>query len=92
MIPIMADKWVCLECRFIGALVDFDLVKDPRGPDSWTVCPKCRAPDRVTSACDEPGCDREGTCGFRTETRYRRTCFKHSVFQRPKPLQAGPPT
>jgi hypothetical protein len=75
------DKWICLECGFIGAMVEFDKVNDPRGNhDEWTVCPKCRTPERVTSACDEPGCIQEGTCGFPTEGGYRRTCFKHSKF------------
>lgn len=89
----MLDKWICLECRFIGAIERFDKVQDPHGPNEWTVCPRCRAPERVTSACDEPGCEREGACGFPTPTgNYRRTCFEHSIFSRPKPLQAGPPT
>jgi hypothetical protein len=79
----MKDKWICLECRFIGPIERFDHVQDPRGPDTWIVCPVCRTPERVTSACDEDGCDREGTCGWSTpDGGYRRTCFDHSVFKR----------
>lgn len=83
------DKWICLECRFIGPIAEFDKVKDPRGDDEWTVCPKCRTPEHVTMACDEPGCSEVSTCGFPTEAGYRRTCGNH---YRPKPHQAGPPT
>ena len=29
--------------------------------------------------CDEPGCDKQATCGFPTDDEgYRRTCFAHS--------------
>jgi hypothetical protein len=85
------DKWVCQECRFIGAMEDFDHVQDPRSDLVWVVCPECRTPSHVTMACDEPGCSEDSTCGFPTEAGYRRTCGKH-YRQRPKPLQAGPPT
>ena len=88
------DKWLCLECRFIGSTDDFEQVKDPGSDDIWSVCPKCRTPEQVVAACDEPGCTKESTCGFLTDTGgYRRTCFEHSTFmRRPKPHQAGPPT
>ena len=78
----MIDKWICTECAFIGAIDEFDKVKDPHGSDIWTVCPKCRTPERVTMACDEPGCNKESSCGFPTPAGYRRTCFNHSFFKR----------
>ena len=27
--------------------------------------------------CDEPGCRKDGDCGWPTEGGYRRTCFEH---------------
>ena len=27
--------------------------------------------------CDEPGCQKESSCGWPTEGGYRRTCFDH---------------
>lgn len=27
--------------------------------------------------CDEPGCAKEGTCGFPVKGGYRNTCFEH---------------
>jgi hypothetical protein len=79
----MIDKWICLHCRFIGAFDAFEQVEDPGELGNWwTVCPSCRTPEQVTSACDEPGCNREGSCGFPTpEGGYRRTCFDHSIFK-----------
>jgi hypothetical protein len=80
----VADKWICLDCRFIGGIDEFDRVRDPVGLGEWTVCPLCRTPEQVTSACDEEGCTREGDCGFpvEDERRYRRTCFEHSIFNK----------
>ena len=81
-------RWICTECGFIGKIGEFDIVPDPKViSNSWTVCPKCRTPDHVTDVCDEPGCDREATCGFNTRDPargpdiYRRTCWEHSVFK-----------
>ena len=76
----MIDRWICTECRFIGAEDEFDLVPDPRGADVWCVCPKCRAPEHVTMVCDEPGCNEESTNGWPDGAGgYRRTCWKHSA-------------
>lgn len=73
----MIYKWKCEECEFIGALDEFDKVKDPGGDDTWTVCRRCRTPEHVVGVCDEPGCMREATCGFPTPTGYRQTCGAH---------------
>ncbi len=27
--------------------------------------------------CDEPGCNKQGTCGWPSDTGYRRTCSEH---------------
>ena len=78
----MINKWICTECRFIGMSDEFDKVKDPRGDDTWRVCPKCRTPEHITMACDEPGCERESSCSFPTDAGYRRTCFQHSIYKR----------
>ena len=77
----MIDKWICLECRWIGATADLVTGHDPWG-DEIVFCPACHEPgSRITSACDEPGCKEEGTCGFLpSEGPYRRTCFEHSIF------------
>ena len=74
------EKWICLECRAI--IPHKELVEgfDPWG-DRLYFCPECHSND-ITSACDEPGCKEEGSCGFPTEDKgYRRTCFEHSVFK-----------
>jgi hypothetical protein len=78
------NKWICRACGFIGPIEEFTFVQDPREAtgDGWYACNRCDAIDQVTTACDEPGCTREGSCGFPVddERRYRRTCFEHSTF------------
>ena len=71
------DKWICTECNYLGPMKSFDQVPDPRGSDTWTVCPQCRAPEHVAQVCDEPGCRKESSCGFPTPQGYRRTCGDH---------------
>jgi hypothetical protein len=73
------EKWICLECRWIGASGELVLGFDPWG-DDVTYCPECHEPGRCTSACDESGCMKEGGCGFPTPDGYRRTCFEHSAW------------
>lgn len=72
----MIDKWICLECRWIGEHDKLIVGKDPWG-DDVLYCPQCHLPEHITSACDEPGCTREGTCGFPIDNGYRRTCGEH---------------
>ena len=38
----------------------------------------------VLNMCDEPGCFDNASCGFPTETGYRRTCYNHSDFNKQK--------
>lgn len=32
--------------------------------------------------CDEPGCFKDASCGFPTDTGYRHTCYDHSKFKK----------
>jgi len=36
----------------------------------------------IYNQCDEPGCQREATCGFPVEDGYRRTCGDHYTLYR----------
>lgn len=42
-----------------------------------TGCPKCREPNTLYLACDEPGCWDEASCGTPTPNGYRQTCGDH---------------
>ena len=54
-------------------------------------CPHCDMehvwPCPTIPRCDEPGCDRETSCGFPTDAGYRRTCGDHyrAALSDPKP-------
>lgn len=39
---------------------------------------KIRALLAPEQTCDEPGCGREGLCGWPSPIGYRRTCYEHS--------------
>ena len=51
----------------------------PFNPDTiLSACPKCKQCDEgFFQLCDEPGCDREATCGWPHPDGYRRTCGEH---------------
>lgn len=75
-------RWQCTECDWIGETHEIDRVDDPK-PDSnmrWSVCPDCRSAESFKNLCDEPGCNKEATCGWPSENNYRRTCYWHSQF------------
>ena len=77
------ENWICAKCSFIGPIDAFLFIPDPRPEPNargWWLCTSCDEIDCVTSACDEPGCARKGSCGFPSPTGYRRTCFEHSIF------------
>ena len=87
------DKVKCRECGWTGLKVELDSVADPRPKinqvaDIWCVCPECRIPENIMVLCDEPGCDREVTCGVPTaEDGYRSTCSKHMPPLSTKPVE-----
>jgi hypothetical protein len=48
-----AMKIKCTACKWIGVTDDVDRVEDPRGPDTWSVCPRCRTPENFVVLCDD---------------------------------------
>ena len=76
-------RWMCQSCAWIGNDAELLTAANPFAPDESIVgCPMCNAVDDIVSACDEPGCDREGSYGWPTEDGdYRRTCFEHSMWR-----------
>ena len=76
----MTDKWKCRECavtvtEYLTAPNPFDAT------DSIIGCPNCKCVDSLEGVCDEHGCNQISSCGFPTETRYRRTCGKHYIHE-----------
>lgn len=75
---IYNNRWRCEECKkifneseLLQAQNPFDIHQTISG------CPNCKAVEDFINICDEPGCDREATCGFPTPSGYRRTCGDH---------------
>jgi hypothetical protein len=72
-------KWACKDCDWRGT--QKMLLKAPNPFDAGDIicgCPQCKAVDNFTNICDEPGCDKEATCGWKPKgAPYRRTCHKH---------------
>jgi len=72
------DKWLCSEwrCGWVGK--EYLVAPDPFNEGcKIAACPNCREIGTLVLCCDEPGCDKESTCGTNTESGYRRTCFAH---------------
>jgi hypothetical protein len=74
-------NWRCKACGHISTESELLTAPSPFSPDdTLTACPECKVCDEgFEQLCDEPGCQREATCGWpsRLENRYRRTCFLH---------------
>lgn len=73
------DKWKCFywRCGWHGNDDELLSAPDPFNPgETMYACPKCRETD-IVSGCDEPGCTKEGTCGWPSPSGYRRTCVDH---------------
>lgn len=43
-------------------------------------CPQCKSIDCFTELCDEEDCEQPVTCGWKSPSGYRRTCYRHSKF------------
>lgn len=83
------DKLICTDCRTISresemlkAINPFDKTQKIMG------CPNCFAVDQMLFVCDEPGCNRESTCGTPTPedslVSYRTTCSAHAPREKTK--------
>jgi len=71
-------RWRCRECGWNGDDADLLRAQSPFDPNDTIVgCPWCKCVADMENTCDEPGCDREATCGFPTVGGYRRTCGYH---------------
>ena len=74
----MTERFVCTECD--SHVNGCDILTAPNPffkRDLIFGCPKCRSAKTLLSVCDEPDCWELDTCGFPTDTGYRRTCYAH---------------
>jgi hypothetical protein len=78
----MSDKVACQDWRRCGWHGTTDELLRARNPfnaeDVITACPKCKCLEStLLTACDEPGCWEQATCGTPTKAGYRNTCHNH---------------
>lgn len=71
-------KIICKECGWGGTTDEVLVAENPfEKREKIHGCPKCKSIESFYSACDEPDCWKEITCGTPTESGYRQTCGKH---------------
>lgn len=81
----MTDKVICEECNWRGRLEEIVKVKDPGGEDIWNVCPNCRTPENLISACEYSECWMYASCGTPLSGGgYSQTCGKHVMKETPR--------
>lgn len=74
-------RWRCQGCERISLEPVLLTAQSPfDAAQTLTGCPLCKSVEGFDEICDEPGCERNATCGFPAGAEfggYRRTCGKH---------------
>ena len=71
-------KVYCSLCGHYGYKKDWLRARNPFDNEILIFgCPKCKEINSDVACCDEPGCEREATCGTPTDDGYRFTCGEH---------------
>lgn len=78
---MLSERWRCHDCGAITPDAELLHAPSPFDPDDeLTACPRCRGVAQFDLLCDEPGCDKVGSCGWPTpHGGYRRTCYQHAT-------------
>jgi hypothetical protein len=80
------QKYVCEICDWHGLESEMLRAKNPFDEKTFIYgCPVCKEVDPMRTACDEPDCWEQDTCGTPTKDGYRRTCGKHQPKDTPCP-------
>lgn len=78
-------RWRCQDCSHIALETELLCAPSPfAAEDTITGCPHCKGVPQFDELCDEPGCNKEASCGFPAGEEfggYRRTCYDHSDFK-----------
>lgn len=88
-------RWRCNTCNRVSLETELLTAPSPFDPeDTLTGCPLCKGCDEgFEELCDEPNCMQQATGGWPTNDDsdqwggYRRTCFKHSKWNKDEPQQ-----
>lgn len=75
----ISHRKVSCPCGWRGLFSEMLKAKNPFDDrDEVYACPDCKTLESTAiTACDEPGCWSESTCGTPTKNGYRSTCRKH---------------
>ena len=74
-------KWRCPECGWRGDTTE--LLRAPNPFDAGQIilgCPGCKEAPQFVNTCDEPGCEKDVSCGWSSPAGYRHTCHDHYNF------------
>lgn len=77
------NRYKCMECSNIHD--ETALLQAPNpfdATDTVCGCPSCKSVDSEVLVCDEPGCNKEASCGWQSPTGYRHTCYEHSCWSK----------
>jgi hypothetical protein len=77
-VSVLKDKYLCIECIWVGKDGEYLTAPNPFEPESVIVgCPKCRQVDTLVTACAQDGCCRSATIGAPNESGYSWLCHEH---------------
>ena len=72
------NRFRCDDCDRISDENTLLTAPNPFDPeDTVTGCPVCKSIGTLVLVCDEPGCDKDVTCGWPSLAGYRHTCGTH---------------
>jgi hypothetical protein len=75
---VRVSKWKCRDCKKVSTGAELLRAPSPFDPeDILAGCPHCKSCEGFSEMCDQPGCDKDASCGWSSPNGYRRTCYNH---------------
>ena len=74
---VRSQRWLCQSCYWAGSNDEWLRAINPFDEGTIYACPKCKAVEDMTTACDVDGCDQPLSVQWRTESGRRGTCLQH---------------
>jgi hypothetical protein len=74
---VRSQRWLCQSCYWAGSNEERLRAINPFEDGTIYACPKCKAVEDMTTACDVDGCDQPLSVQWSTESGRRSTCLQH---------------